>query len=139
MSIDLILEADRSLGREDVVLTFQRCGVAEFSEEDYGFSGNFPSSNMYFSVFERRKSFWTESGLQSKVLAEGCPAPTTWEVGTRIRFKYVMVKYDDCSAELHQFVEKLAQISKAYFLLSFQYENVYAIRGERGLELLGQF
>jgi len=49
------------------------------------------------------------------------------------------VNFDDCSRDLHQFIELLSRISKANFVLSFQYENVYVIRDESGLQYFGNF
>ncbi|WP_295748182.1 hypothetical protein [Undibacterium sp.] len=139
MSLDLVIEADQRLMREEVILTFQQCGVSTFVEENFGLSGDFPDSNMHFSVFESTKAFWVESGRRSCVIAEGFSEPLNWTVGTRIRFNYVAANFDYCSSELHQFIERLAQISQAYFVLSFQYENVYVVRDENGLRFFGKF
>lgn len=139
MSITLNLEIDCQLRRDELIRALKSCGTNAFVEEEFGFSGYFTRSNMHFACFERTRPYWAESGMRSCVIAEGVPRPLTWEICVRISFRYVLVSYEDCRDDLQKFMENLAQISKAYFVLSFQHEKVYAIRDENGLHILDKF
>lgn len=70
---------------------------------------------------------------------EGVPRALDWDIGMRISFKYVLSQYESCSEQMHLFLEKISEISEAYFLLSFQLETLYAIRDEHGLTFLEDF
>jgi hypothetical protein len=77
--------------------------------------------------------------LGSKVIAEGAGEEIRWVINTRIKFRYTNANFDQCSAALKAFVEKLANRTDANFLLSFQFEKVYVIRDHTGLHLLGDY
>ena len=132
MSIDIILEADQRLNKNDVIFAFKKCAILNFEIGDKVMHGNFPSSNMFFTICEPDEE-------RSYVIAEGVPNPVTWHVGIRIIFTYVISKYSGCVAEVHQFLNELVKISPAHFILSFQYENVYASNDENGLHFFSEF
>ncbi|MFC5476371.1 hypothetical protein [Paraherbaspirillum soli] len=133
MSLTFNLEADQQLTREVVIAVLKASGVNCIVEEEWGLSCNFPRSNMLFAFRNNNNSFPTE------VLAEGISSPALWKVGARLSFTYVVANYDDCGADLHLFLNNLMELNSAYFILSFQYEGVYAIRDEKGFKIFEKF
>jgi hypothetical protein len=134
MSIEMFVEIDDRLVPEELVGVFRSLGVETFVGEAYGYSGQFPESNMQFDVFQEGKS-----ALGSKVIAEGAGEENRWVINTRIKFRYSNANFDLCSADMKEFIEKLANRTAANFLLSFQFEKVYVVRDHTGLHLLGDY
>jgi hypothetical protein len=132
-------EGGSGVRRDEVVLALKSAGVMDLVDEEFGLSGNFSDSNMHFLLFDRTKPYWVENGVSSCLIAEGYSQELGWDIWIRISFKCVPERYNECSKELHRFLRKLGGHTSGYFLLSFQYENVYAIRDENGLRFLEDF
>jgi hypothetical protein len=90
-------------------------------------------------MVSRADKYWVEVGISSCVLTEGMSDKLPWEIGARMTFRYDTTKYDACSADLRRFIEQLEKLTPSYFVVSFQYENVYAIRDKSGLRVLEKF
>lgn len=133
MSIEMFVEIDDRLTKETLVKIFDRLGVKSIANEEYGFSGEFPESGMSFDVFQEGKA-----NLGPQLISEGGEA-LGWNVSTRIKFRYLNDNFDQCNADLKSFIVELAGDTAAHFLLSFQFETIYAIRDDGGLRLLVEF
>lgn len=130
MSIMMTLEADQQLLRAEVLAALAMCNVSEIVEDKDTVTGNFPKSNMYF-VFSDVN--------EDTSIATDDASDMQWKVGSRMVFHYVTSTFDECSSGLHQFLLKLTELSKAHFILSFQYETLYAVRDENGLQIFNKF
>jgi hypothetical protein len=130
----MCIEAEDVLRFEALVLAFNKTGVHDFEEEEYGFSGLFPISGMAFYVFQKEKCT-----VIPQLLAEGADKKFAWPVGTRIKFRYVNENFDECTSQLKAFISNLANVSNANFLLSFQYDTIYAVRDKGGLHKIADF
>ena len=131
MSIEMFVEAENVLTPDELKRILSFVGVDKFVEEEYGFSGKFPRSNMIFDVFQEGKTT-----LGTQVIAENAASECSWIVGIRIKFRYVNETYEACAADLKTFVLGLANSTTARFVLSFQFETIYAIRDGVGLRFL---
>lgn len=60
-----------------------------------------------------------------------------WKVAFKISFHYVISNFDACSEEMHCIVSRLAK--KAYFVLFFESETIYAKSSVDGLEIFEKF
>lgn len=139
MSLTMNFEADCKIQKQEVLSALESAGADLFSEERSGSSGNFSASNMSFFISERSNISWIENGLGSSVIAEGASGQLEWDICMRISFQIATSKYFECVKELQQFLGRLAELSRANFLLSFQYETVYVIRDEEGLRFIKEF
>lgn len=134
MSIEMFVEIDDHLATEELLQVFNDLGVETFQSEDHGFSGQLPASEMLFYVFQAGKTT-----LGPEVIAEECAGQILWTINTRIKFTYVNANFDRCGADLKKFITGLANGSAANFVLSFQFEKIYAIRDNLGLRFLRDF
>lgn len=89
--------------------------------------GNFKDSNLYF--------IGTWPSLFPEVAIENMEKQT-WKAGASIYFKYYMRDYERSNAEIAAFIKKISSICPAYFVASFQHEELYAIKNEKGLKIL---
>jgi hypothetical protein len=62
-----------------------------------------------------------------------------WFVGGEVVFTYVISRFDECSAQLHDFLEVFSNAFPSKWVLSFQYESVCAVRDDAGLQWLKKF
>ncbi|WP_373380239.1 hypothetical protein [Cupriavidus nantongensis] len=131
MSLTYMLEVEGGLSRGVMKSALLACGASIFSEDEAGFSGNFLGSNMFFLYRDRTDL------SPSQVLAELVPSPLHWRVGSRVSLDAISSKFDECRDEIIRLLQELERRSAAHFVLSFQYEEVYAIRDEDGLHLYG--
>ena len=115
MSLMMMLEMDRSASADFVRKAFARCGVDVPANGNDGFTGNFPSSNMFFSFSK------DEKGTVKAEDFEG-----GWDVGAEITFVYVVSEMELCRKQLRCFVDHFSEIVACNWVLSFQYESVYA-------------
>jgi len=125
MSFVLSLEIDTCLSKKEFIEAALACGAVSASDGEEEVSMIFPRSGL--QVFLR-----TSFDLPH-VLAEGLEKPVLWDVGMRASLAYVIDKYDDCNFDVRRLMERLEASSSSNFVLSFQYETVYAIRDEDGL------
>ena len=104
------------------------------------------SKRLVGSISQREeKTFWdihfSSCGLSgaiggkeppTEVVAEGIQRPS-WEKSMNVVFRMFIKKYDECRRKLTEIMREIATSSSAYFVLSFQYEGVYAYRDAEGL------
>ncbi|MDW3684261.1 hypothetical protein RA280_21400 [Cupriavidus sp. CV2] len=131
MSIMMMFEADSHISEADVRLALSRCGVDRLVEREGGFSGNFPSSNMFFS-------YQHAADGEGAIKVEGA-TDFNWEVGCRLMFTYVTASYTECSSQLHCFAEMISEVSDGSWVLSFQYEVICAKKDDNGFIVLKDF
>ncbi|WP_156957930.1 hypothetical protein [Paracidovorax oryzae] len=93
-------------------------------------------------------AFWERSGVSvfvrtnldyTQVLAEGLDTEAAWQVGVRLVFSYSIADYDAGNQDVKIFLEALCHHTHAFFVLSFQGEEVYAVRDENGLRYYSVF
>ncbi|MHA7681878.1 hypothetical protein [Cupriavidus sp. PET2-C1] len=133
MSFSLDLEIDDRISKDEV-LDLLREMRFEISQEDTdGVRGNFPRSNI-FAVAK-----WVSDPNEMAPRTEGADFAATWKIGVRANFYYVMSNYDECSADMHEFLARLNEKYDAYFIFSFEKEKIYAVKDERGMRIVGQF
>ncbi|MGK5074663.1 hypothetical protein [Janthinobacterium sp. ZB1P44] len=135
MAIEFSLEADAQLGQGVLTDVLTRCGAQEFQRTDRGFNGWFPESGLNFYVRIRSVEHGTGSSGPEAVLAEFLPSPQDWLVEYRINFRYNSGEYDACPSTLREVVACLVESSPCKFVVSFQYEDVYCLRNQGGLEI----
>jgi len=124
MSIAMNLEAEVGVSDADVHAALVACGVYETVGSIDGFKGNFPLSNMFFA-------FNRADADHSRIRAEGYEED--WMVGCRCTFVYVVANFDECRRQMRQFLEELTSLTSANWVLTFQYEAIYAARDGRGV------
>jgi len=127
MSLEMTLEADSRLGREDAKKLLSDTGAIDFEEKSDGFVARFPDSNM--SVLFR-------DGLKHGNALTEAIEDRGWLIGSRMTFRYMSNTFEKCDSELRLFVSNLAKESKAFFVVAFQYEEVWALSDEAGLRFM---
>lgn len=75
----------------------------------------------------------------SPLLTEGLDASLTWLVGLRMVFRSTYDQYEVGRIEMKRFLEALSAQTQARFVLSFQYEETFAIRDDKGLRYFSSF
>ena len=135
VAIEFSLEADAQLEQGVLVSVLTRCGAQEFTSTDGGFKGWFPGPGLNFHVRIRSVEQELGSASPEAVLAEFLPSPQDWRVEYRINFRYNSNEYDACRAPLREVVACLVESSPCKFVVSFQYEDVYCLRNQGGLEI----
>lgn len=129
MALIFNIEADGRLSRDEMKNAISACDVSIVAETDSDLRGNFRGSNMFFLFRDGKESFPRE------VLAESVPFPLSWAVGCELTLEAVTKNYDKCCDEIFCLLLALENSTRANFVLSFQYEDVYAIRSEEGLRI----
>lgn len=84
---------------------------------------NFKSSGCQLSI---RRLICPE-----EIVAEGCPM--SWKVGLRGAFHCRAANLAESWRDIKSFLQVLCLIIDSGFILSFQYEDIYAIRDAEGL------
>ncbi|NRR34296.1 hypothetical protein HSX11_29420 [Oxalobacteraceae bacterium] len=123
MGIEMTFEIDGQLSSKRVLEILKANGFVEYEQLDSGFCAFHAESRLdaYFYMKEEPEA----------VLAEGL-IPPKWKCTFRMTFRFSKDNYQASEFETMKFSRALASQSPAYFALSFQYENVFAIRDERG-------
>ncbi len=123
MSIVMTLEVENGAALEDIADIFLKMGG------NYELGGG------------RLDSLFTESGCQfsirylsepESVVAEEM-SDVDWKVGLRGAFHCRGANLVASWCDIQRFVENFAEVKRFRFVLSFQYEEVYAIRNSDGL------
>jgi hypothetical protein len=127
MSIEITLEADARLRREQVKEILRACGVSNVLEENDNLTAEFPDSCMSLLLRDNVKNL--------APLTEGMEE-IGWVIGVRLTFRFVIANYDKCELDLRRFLERMAECSDAFFVVAFQYEKVRAIRDSNGLKFM---
>ncbi|MBH3361378.1 MULTISPECIES: hypothetical protein [Pseudomonas] len=125
MTVTMSLEIESGIALGEISQVLSEFGADVCSESD-GVSGNFEISNTYFVFCEC-------DGL-SEVVTEG--ANLSWNVGVRGAFHCPIDSLAASANEIKHFLSFLSEKKTCKFILSFQYESVYAIRDENGLRFL---
>lgn len=124
MSILMVLEIEVGFGLDGVFSALNDMGEAFF--EDGKLVGNFSFSNAYFvfnAVAPPQAVTAEESGQD-------------WEVGIRGAIHCSNDRIKECWRDIHDFLELLDRVMVCRFVLSFQYESIYAVRDKTGLRFL---
>ncbi|MBB4818998.1 hypothetical protein HNP29_002382 [Pseudomonas alcaligenes] len=119
------LEVESGVTLSEVAQVLSEFG-AEFCADSDGISGNFEISNAHFV-------FRDCDGLD-EVVTEG--ANVSWLVGVRGAFHCSIDSLSASADEIKLFLGFFSERKTCRFILSFQYESVYAIRDENGLRFL---
>jgi hypothetical protein len=128
MSLSLNMEIDSQLQFEDLHTVFEKAGLINITSNDGELSAEFRNSKMAVDA-ERRDDL-------PEPLTEGIGSEERWKVGSRIAFYYQISNPELCNKEISHFLKELANFTSANFVLSFQYENIYALRDRHGLRFM---
>ncbi|NUU03159.1 hypothetical protein HNO84_16255 [Herbaspirillum robiniae] len=125
-SLDMSLEIEgEKPDWEALGNAIQSVGVVNYEiERDSVFQGAFAKSDGYFWLSKR------SDGQRKTVIAEGNHG-CEFSVWNTIVFRINNSFYDEFVEDIHIFLKRLAELSSMQFVLSFQYEGVYAIRNEK--------
>ncbi len=126
MSLDMFLEIEgerpdwRALDK-----AIRAVGVVNYEGGHDGvFQGSFAKSDGYFWLSKRDKD------QRKSIIAEGshgCVFCVCYTIVFRINNSF----YGEFVEDMHNFLRELADLSSMQFVLSFQYEDVYAIRDSK--------
>ena len=122
MSIEMTLEIDGQLTSERALELLQANGFVEYDL--------LPGSFCSFHEESGLNAYFLADPELRTVLAAGL-VPPKWTRKSVVTFRY-SENYDASAFETMKFARTLASQSSAHFVLSFQYENVYAVRDEKG-------
>lgn len=123
MSIEMHLEGDARLTLEQARAILQAGGFAASAPAGHGFDAWHAASgtDVRFRV----------DAAPCALAAEGLLAPA-WQRHAQIIFRYGRGESTAGLAATMQFVRALADASDAWFVLSFQFESVNAVKDARG-------
>ncbi|WP_433770590.1 hypothetical protein [Pseudomonas putida] len=125
MTITMNLEIEEGISYEEISSVLSKIG-AEYGVESGYLTGNFKNSGVYF-VF---RCFATPED----VVAEGINAD--WKAGMSGAFHCPIRSLLESSMDIRSFVTRLSMETLFKFVLSFQYESLYVVRNESGIEFL---
>ncbi|MEE4815645.1 hypothetical protein V2K27_22685 [Pseudomonas alliivorans] len=125
MTITMSLEVEEGTSFDKVSLVLSKMG-ADYSVDGKYLTGNFNCSNCYF-VFRY-------IAPHDAVAAEG--VEVGWKVGVRGAFHSPIKSLSESWNEIKIFLTEFSIGTNLRFVLSFQYESVYAIRDEYGVKFL---
>jgi len=129
MSVSLCVEIDPRLKFEDMKGLFEAAGFIDIDTYyDVSVEAVCPESGM--AVHAERYDG------SKDLFVEDVDSPDHWKLGSQVTFFYRFGMSDLCDKEIADFLKVLSSASPAYFVLSFQNENVYAIRDSGGLRFL---
>lgn len=133
MSISLDIEIESRIDMGDILSILNEMKFYYIIKSEDEIRGNFPVSNI-FAVFHRVLNI-----NEMRPRTEGSDFARDWEIGVRANFYYVMSRYDECSADMHEFLLKLNNKSDAYFIFSFEREKIYAVKDNKGMRFFSEF
>lgn len=116
MTITMNLEAEVGLSFSEIESVLSSMS-SEYLMGDGDLTGNFELSKCYF-VFRYIKN-------AEDVVAEG--SGVAWKVGVRGAFHCSISALEECSKDIKEFLRSLSLLTSFRFLLSFQFESIYAI------------
>lgn len=126
MSLSMFIEVEQGASLGDIEAVLKSFSV-EFEDQSDVLSGYFDGSNCHF-VFKY------DAELKS-VVAEG--VQVLWCVGLRGAFHYRADNLHSSWRDIVRFMRSYSDAQPYRFVLSFHYENLYAMRDERGLSFVG--
>lgn len=127
MAIELMLEIDTRFSIEDIRSALASFPGSDIVEETVGLTGPVSADGPY--IFVHREA------VPKASLSNGYSAD--WLVAGRIVFRVFTSHYAANLSAVKRFVQLLADLSPAFFVLSFQYDALYAVRDESGLHFFG--
>jgi hypothetical protein len=130
MSLEMTLEADVHLNRSDIDDALETMDASRIELGDRSPWAYFPNSGMNLYLHER---------MPPRPPRDDAKDIADWPVGLDLTFRYFTPKFDECQKDLKLFVEHLAKISDAFFVVAFQREEIYAIRDEAGLRFFSSW
>lgn len=129
MSMTLNLEVAKGVSLENIKEALVGVECSEYSETGTGFTVMLPNTNTTMSV---------KTDIEdSTILAEGLES-LEWSVGLRVYFDIdptLPTPFDD----VKKIVRNLSEQVPFEFVLSFQYESIYAQKNCKGLKLSENF
>jgi len=128
MSLMMVLEIESGVTLADVERTLAELGAAVEGVPVIR-GGLLPGSRCGFGLTLHRYPL--------RLLAEGITVK--WTVGMTMTFHFRAANMTSSLADIHPFIELFAKQHRHRFVLSFQYERIYAVRSERGLKRLWPF
>ena len=129
MSMTLNLEIGEGVKLEDVTQALSCIDHVEITNKGSSLEAYFPSSNV---------SIWIKTELtNSNVLTESLD-DVDWKVDMRIYFD-IDPTLPNALDGIKKFIFALSKSTSAPFVLSFEYDTIYARRDENGVVLSGGF
>jgi hypothetical protein len=125
MSLELKLELECGITVEELMKLLREVG-AEIRPELGQLGLQFVESGMACYI--------SESGAHRRVAADGME-DVDWEVCWRLTLRYSSNKFEEVMRDVKKTLYKLRDNTDGSFVLSFQFENIVAIRDENGLRL----
>ena len=125
MSITMFLEIEEGVSYSEIASVLSKVKASYAEEEDKLF-GNFFHSNCFF-VFDR-------ASPDLEVIAENITVD--WKVGVRASFNSPNSAMEKSWEDIKAFVAALANDARFKFVLSFQYEGIYAMNDESGFKVV---
>jgi hypothetical protein len=129
MSLDITLEADDRLTRDQIKAALAASGASHPEDHQWGFKAVFPVSGMPFHYQD------AGLGASSVILTTGMEN-AGWKFGSRSRLGYVHSRSKECDAQLAAFLEGLAERTEACFVVAYELETLIAIRDAQGLRFV---
>ena len=128
MGLMMALESESVATMEDVAQTLTGLGeCVKDIPRIYG--GLLPGSKCGYGLTLHR--------YPMRVLAKGIKV--NWRVGLTMTFHFRASNKMSSMAEIYPFIELFAEQHPHRFVLSLEYERVYAVRSEKGLDLRWPF
>ncbi|MDT7836056.1 hypothetical protein [Aquabacterium sp. OR-4] len=127
MSMALSLELESGIHEDHLRQAAFDCGAVSPSDDH-------PNGTLAVFAESGLDLFVHSQDGRHAVRAEGMPYPAAWTVGLRVSLGYLLDRYDLCNRDARQLLDALAKRTSKFFVLSFEYERVYALRDAHGLQ-----
>lgn len=118
MTISMMLEVEQGENINTISWVLSKMG-ASYDQSDNFLKGNLKQSNCFFSFNYCVKP--------ERIVAE--QAKEGWLVGINGIFDCRIDSLKECADDIELFLRIFFKKSKSRFVLSFQYESIYAVRG----------
>ena len=129
MSMTLNLEAAEGLKLEELIQALEIVEGSQIINNRDGLEAYFPGSNVSISA---------KSNLSDKSVLTEEVQDVDWKVGMRLYFD-IDPSRANALDEVKKFIHALSKVTLVPFVLSFEYETLYAKRDEDGLVLSKEF
>ena len=125
MSLVMVLEIESGVRLDDVAATLVSL-EATIDRNPFIRGGLLPGSKCAFGL--------KVHPLPVPVRAQD--VQVDWEAGVSMTFHFRAATMQECLRDIYALIELFATQHRHRFVLSFQYERIYAIRDESGLDLV---
>jgi hypothetical protein len=130
MSIALILEVSSEASERSILSAAER--LAQFwAEGKDTYAGIFQHSDMNFRI--------EISPNNTAIMAENIGQLQSIKIGARIFFFVVPSQNETCINQIVEFMNTIAQTTQAKFILSQEYETVYAVKSNGTIDYRNSF